>query len=48
MEIKNFIDGAYKRAFEILKTQRDKLELLATTLLEKETLEEGNKEAARI
>jgi cell division protease FtsH len=39
LEIKRFIDASYKRALDILKAQKDNLELLATTLLEKETLD---------
>ena len=39
LEIKAIINGAKKRASDILNSQKDKLELLATTLLEKETLD---------
>ena len=39
MEIKKIINGSKKRASDILNSQNDKLELLATTLLEKETLD---------
>jgi cell division protease FtsH len=39
LEIKKFIDGAAKQANAILKTHRKKLELLADTLLERETLD---------
>ena len=39
LEIKKLIDSAGKRALKILKEQRAKLELLAETLLEKETLD---------
>jgi cell division protease FtsH len=38
-EIKKIIDDAYQSAKTILTTNRDKLELLAKTLLEKETLD---------
>lgn len=39
LEIKKLIDESKKRASDILTSQRDKLELLATTLLDKETLD---------
>ena len=39
LEVKKFIENAYKRASNILKTNKAKLELLAKTLLEKETLD---------
>ena len=39
LEIKLLIDNAYKSAVTILKTEKTKLELLATTLLEKEVLD---------
>ena len=38
-EIKNFIDGAYQRAMEMLTEHRDSLELIAKALLEYETLD---------
>ncbi|HEY7807204.1 MAG TPA: ATP-dependent zinc metalloprotease FtsH [Croceibacterium sp.] len=37
-EIKSLVEGAYKRATDILKTQEEKLHLLAQALLEYETL----------
>jgi cell division protease FtsH len=37
-EIRALVEGAHKRATEVLTTQRDKLELLAEALLEYETL----------
>ena len=37
-EIKSLVEGAHKRAVEILKAQEDKLHLLAQALLEYETL----------
>jgi cell division protease FtsH len=37
-EIKGLVEGAHKRATEILKTQEEKLHLLAQSLLEYETL----------
>ncbi len=37
-EIKGLVEGAHKRASDILKTQEDKLHLLAQALLEYETL----------
>jgi cell division protease FtsH len=37
-EIKGLVEGAHKRATDILKTNEDKLHLLATALLEYETL----------
>jgi cell division protease FtsH len=37
-EIRGLVDGAHARATEILKTQEDKLHLLAQALLEYETL----------
>ena len=39
MEIRSLIKSAHKRAADILKAQHDKLELLAKTLIEKETLD---------
>ncbi len=38
-EIKNIVDECYKKALDLLKANRDKLDKLATTLLDKETLE---------
>ena len=38
-EVKTLVDAAYKKAQQLLMTNRDKLELLARTLLEKETLD---------
>jgi len=38
-EVKKLVDGAYTRARKMLKANRDKLELLATTLLERETMD---------
>jgi cell division protease FtsH len=38
-EVKSIIDHAYKRAKDILTTNRDKLELIANSLLEYETLD---------
>ncbi|UOF91837.1 ATP-dependent zinc metalloprotease FtsH [Fodinisporobacter ferrooxydans] len=38
-EMRHFIDIAYERTREVLTKHRDKLELLAQTLLEKETLD---------
>jgi len=37
-EIRALVDGAHKRATDVLTTQRDKLELLAEAMLEYETL----------
>jgi len=37
-EIRRLIDEAYSRATEILNANRDKLELVANALLEKETI----------
>ena len=37
-EIRGLVDGAHARAVDILKTQEDKLHLLAEALLEYETL----------
>jgi cell division protease FtsH len=37
-EIRALVDGAHKRAVEILKAQEDKLHLLAQAMLEYETL----------
>ncbi|MCB2064409.1 MAG: cell division protein FtsH, partial [Novosphingobium sp.] len=37
-EIRSLVDGAHKRATDVLTTQREKLELLAEALLEYETL----------
>ena len=38
-EVKKLVDAAYARARELLDANRGKLELLATTLLEKETMD---------
>jgi cell division protease FtsH len=38
-EIKNIIDRAYERATEVLTTQRQRLDAIATLLIEKETIE---------
>ena len=38
-EIKNLIDSAYKKALEILKKNRKKLDLIAAKLIEQETIE---------
>jgi cell division protease FtsH len=38
-EIKNIIDRAYERATEVLTTQREKLDAIASLLIEKETIE---------
>jgi cell division protease FtsH len=40
-EIQRIMDESYKKAIEMLRTNRDKLELLARTLLEKETMFAG-------
>ena len=37
--IKRLLDEAYQKAKKVLSENRDKLELLATTLMEKETLD---------
>jgi len=39
-EIKKIVDSAYKKSIDILRKNRDKLDLVATTLLEKETIEQ--------
>ena len=39
LEIKRFLDDAYKTSMDILKSEKNTLELLATTLLEKEVLD---------
>ena len=44
-EIRQIIDNAYQRAKDILTTQRHKLENLATTLLDVETVERPQFEA---
>ncbi|HHW92643.1 MAG TPA: hypothetical protein GX735_08125, partial [Firmicutes bacterium] len=38
-EVRHFIDESYDKATRLLKENRDKLDLLAQTLLERETLE---------
>ncbi len=38
-EVKSLVETAYAKATELLTSNRDKLELLATTLLEKETMD---------
>ncbi|MDH3675038.1 MAG: cell division protein FtsH, partial [Anaerolineae bacterium] len=38
-EIRQIIDGAYQRAREMVQKQREKLERLATTLLDVETVD---------
>ncbi|HZW60978.1 MAG TPA: ATP-dependent zinc metalloprotease FtsH [Candidatus Babeliales bacterium] len=40
-EIQRIMDESYKKALEMLRANRDKLDLLATTLLEKETMFAG-------
>ena len=44
-EVKHLVDAAYAKATELLTANRDKLELLATTLLEKETMDGRDVEA---
>ena len=44
-EVKRLVDAAYAKATELLTANRDKLELLATTLLEKETMDGRDVEA---
>ena len=44
-EVKHLVDAAYARAAELLTANRDKLERLATTLLEKETMDGRDVEA---
>jgi cell division protease FtsH len=41
-EVKRMIDASYAKAVELLKTNSEKLNLLATTLLEKETMHAGD------
>jgi cell division protease FtsH len=38
-EVKEFVEGGLKRALSVIEANRDKLELLATTLLEREQLD---------
>jgi len=38
-EVKEFVEGGLKRALAVIEANRDKLELLATTLLEREQLD---------
>ena len=40
LEVKTLIDTAYKNAIELLKQHRDKLDLIAETLLQKEKIKE--------
>ena len=44
-EVKHLVDAAYAKATELLTANRDKLERLATTLLEKETMDGRDVEA---
>ncbi len=44
-EVKHLVDAAYAKAAELLTANRDKLERLATTLLEKETMDGRDVEA---
>ena len=44
-EVKKLVDAAYAKAVTLLKANHDKLELLATTLLEKETMDGRDVEA---
>ena len=44
-EVKRLVDAAYAKAVTLLKENHDKLELLATTLLEKETMDGRDVEA---
>ena len=44
-EVKKLVDAAYAKAVTLLKENHDKLELLATTLLEKETMDGRDVEA---
>ena len=44
-EVRRLVDEAYARAKEILVTHRDKLDLIARTLMERETLEKEELEA---
>jgi cell division protease FtsH len=41
IEVKKLLDACYKKALDLLKTNRDKLDLLSNTLLEKETMFAG-------
>ena len=40
-EVKKLLDESHKKALDLLKTNRDKLDLLSNTLLEKETMFAG-------
>lgn len=40
-EVKKLLDESHKKALDLLKTNRDKLDLLSNTLLEKETMYAG-------
>ena len=44
-EVRGLVDRAYQRTMSLLQEHRDKLKLLAETLLEKETLEQDEFEA---
>ncbi len=44
-EVKRLVDAAYAKATELLTANRDRLELLATTLLERETMDGRDVEA---
>ena len=41
-EVKTLIDTAYNRAISLLQEHRDKLDLIATALLEKEKINEAD------